>query len=1034
MTTTTVSRPSTTQAMQAASLNGNDARPSNGCKDCNKVGLAILPVVPLPVPVELRASSPGIKALDAHYVTNDLKTHWMVLRTLPAGYLYVLKPNLAWDIYVVDREGLLRLVPSLSMCPASAADQKPMSEQCKRSGDNIPAQVIAIDPDKHAAVWLAFSRYRWTEDVLKAYASNEGGCRDRRMTKLDVMAAANGSLGSNSKAQNAVRFGVPMTPNIGQVVADYADQVTRNTINGQALDLLQARSDQASQLAQAMAKISANTAGKTGAVIVLSDDLGVANTLNAARNAVQVERAAVIKTYLRHDFIHRAAAGFKSQCEKQGDIKRWNDLYSKAYSQTTLDAKFKERDDKLKLIDQRLSNLGQDWADWMRRPGMGAIFANDFDSTNLSEGMQAAIAGAACLHGAGTQAAERSLIQSWMQGDIKDEGNLLWRALAGNSKSLLSRLSDTKDLMPNGVEAVKGLWSAIDEFEKSLPADAAGMLVRLRAGSADPIATAIARLLHVSASNVGEATSALGKTGARAVLITALWAGLRVAPMRHSVTPQQAAIDAKAAGWGASAGARVQTVRKANTVSWRYNLLEATDVLAAKGGVAVMQTRFVVLQVWRKTTWVNVGEPTTVGTQHATGAPPSATPTNSTPAPTATAVSGNSVWRRFAGVLREGGGNAVLASGVLYFQVMSLSQVSKELEGSGSDGKAIELTAAYFAALAGMMSAASEITAASIQVAAKIKGVDLATVRPVLGGRVQVANFVRGAAAVGGVLGGVSGIAMMASSLSKAASLKAAGDKDAAIWTQRLAVASAAGGVAGSIGALTASSGAGSLVGGTLMGIGPAGWAILTVGIVVVGVYVAYKAAEATDDPIEAWLKQSLVGTAPTKFSPEAEIAHYNNLFQLPIEVEASGSTVMGRHSVVIRLNTQPLDAQSQLSYQLDITDTNGKTHAVTGSSMLKTGTFSSYIAPTVAPQSMGPITVFVANPKAEQGASLRITVVGQHKKAGLPDSKTGEISRTETRAIQRIRLNVKYRPLSQTDASWVLPSPEGQDLIYPPT
>jgi hypothetical protein len=82
----------------------------------------------------------------------------------------------------------------------------------------------------------------------------------------------------------------------------------------------------------------------------------------------------------------------------------------------------------------------------------------------------------------------------------------------------------------------------------------------------------------------------------------------------------------------------------------------------------------------------------------------------------------------------------------------------------------------------------------------------------------------------------------------------------------------------------------------------------------------------------------------------------------------------------------------------------------------------------------MGPITVFVANPKAEQGASLRITVVGQHTKAGWHGSKTGEISRTETRAIQRIRLNVKYRPLSQTDASWVLPSPEGQDLIYIPT
>ena len=79
--------------------------------------------------------------------------------------------------------------------------------------------------------------------------------------------------------------------------------------------------------------------------------------------------------------------------------------------------------------------------------------------------------------------------------------------------------------MKPGLSAPKfrgNLRSAVDEFEKSLPTDAAGMLMRLRAGGSDPIAAAIAKLLHVSASNVGEATSALGKTGARAVLITAL--------------------------------------------------------------------------------------------------------------------------------------------------------------------------------------------------------------------------------------------------------------------------------------------------------------------------------------------------------------------------------------------------------------------------------------------------------------------------------------------------------------------------------
>ena len=1011
--------------MQSAALNGNAARPSNGCKDCNKVGLAILPVVAIPVPAALRGTTAELKALDSHYIADDLKSHWMVLRTLPSGYLYVMKPDLSWDIYVVDREGLLRLAPSLSACPASPSDQKPMSEQCKRSGDNIPAQVVAVDPSKHASVWLAFSRHRWTADVLKAYAANKDGCRNKRMTKLDVMAAANGSLGTGSKAKNAVQFGVPMSPNIGQVVADYASQPTRDAINGYSSEPIQARGDQSAQLAQAMAKISTNTAGKTGAVIVLPDDLGVAQALNAARNAAQVERSAVIKEYLRYDFVHRAAAGFKQQCEKQGDIKRWNELYSKAYKQAEIDNKFKERDKKLKPIDARLNAMGDDWAKWMQRPGLCSLFAHDFDAANLCEGMRAAVAGAACLHGAGTQTAERSLIQSWIQGDIKDEGNILWQALSGNHKGLLTRLGDVKDLMPAGLDTLKNFWGGADEFEKSLSKEEGALLMRLRDGSKDPIGAAVAKLLHVIASCLDPAVSSMGKAGARAILITALWSGLRVAPMRHSVTPQQAAIDAKVAGWGAPAGAKVQIVRKGTTTSWRYNLLEATDVLAAKGGIAIVQTRFVVLQIWKKSGWINVGEPTTV---------PSPRPTT-TPAPAipSTTVSGKSVWRRLGGVLREGGANAVLASGVLCFQVLSFNQVSKDLQGGGSADKGIELTASYFAALAGMMGAASEITAGSIQLTSHIRGVDLAKTAP------RMAGFVRGSAAVGGVLGGVSGIAMAVASQYKALSLKDVGDTDAAVWTQRLALASAIGAGTSIAGALTASgsaaaAGSSSLVGGTLLGIGPAGWAILTVGAVAVGVYLAYKAAETTDDPIEAWLKQSIAGTAPSKYDPATEVESYNNLFQLPLEVEASGTTLMGKHSAVIRISAAALDAQSQLDYYLAITDTEGEIHQVAGNLSLKSGVLKSNIAATVHPKSMGPITVFESQSKTEQRSSLRITVVGQFTPAGWRDPKTGAILRTAKQAIKNIRVNVKYRPLPQTDAEWMLPSISGQEFTYTPT
>ena len=95
--------------MQSAVLNGNAARLSNGCKDCNKVGPAIRPVVAMLVPAALRGGTTAeLKALDSHYIADDLipmdgVTNIAFLVSLPP------KPDLSWDIYVVDREGLLRL-------------------------------------------------------------------------------------------------------------------------------------------------------------------------------------------------------------------------------------------------------------------------------------------------------------------------------------------------------------------------------------------------------------------------------------------------------------------------------------------------------------------------------------------------------------------------------------------------------------------------------------------------------------------------------------------------------------------------------------------------------------------------------------------------------------------------------------------------------------------------------------------------------------------------------------------------------------
>ena len=104
---TMTTKPKTTDAMQKAATQGCSNDPAAGCTDCNKSGLAILPVVPTLLPNSLRNLNAELKALDGHYKAEDLKAHWYVMRTLPAGYLYVLKPDMTWDGYAVDTEGLL---------------------------------------------------------------------------------------------------------------------------------------------------------------------------------------------------------------------------------------------------------------------------------------------------------------------------------------------------------------------------------------------------------------------------------------------------------------------------------------------------------------------------------------------------------------------------------------------------------------------------------------------------------------------------------------------------------------------------------------------------------------------------------------------------------------------------------------------------------------------------------------------------------------------------------------------------------------
>jgi hypothetical protein len=464
--------PNTTTAIQIAAVHGSVHDPQQGCSDCKKSGLAILPVVPMPLPNELRTITNEFKALDSFLRADDLKTHWYALRTLPAGYLYVLRPDMTWDGYVVDADGLLRGMPPGEM-PASPADVTPMSQACKRNSDNIPAQVIAIDPDKHAAVWVAFSRYRWTTQVLAAYAGNRDGCRDQRMTKIDIMAAANGSLGPDSKAANAVRFGAPMSEQAVKCVADYASDPTCQGINNRVVTPVRQRAAQGRALAAKMAEISKNTAGKTGAIIMLRDDLGVAMELNAIRNAETAKLGAYIAENQRKNFVGKVIMGFEKAYTENGQGKVWNERFRDPcynYAQITKDQEAFES--KTKPWEEKINAIANDVASLNGAATLKAWW-RDFDPTDNQSAKDRQDATAARLHGAVKTKAEQVLWDQWFGEDPSDPYATLWGATTAQDLTfgafLVGKMlpPDTKDTqLDKANDIVKGLREAKEHYAR----------------------------------------------------------------------------------------------------------------------------------------------------------------------------------------------------------------------------------------------------------------------------------------------------------------------------------------------------------------------------------------------------------------------------------------------------------------------------------------------------------------------------------------------------------------------------------------
>ncbi|CRM57595.1 hypothetical protein [Pseudomonas sp. 28 E 9] len=144
------------------------------CKACQRKGLPILPLRHALVP---RSPNEPVRPDTVHIGTR------LGLRTLRAGYLYVLLDRNIWQAYQVSPDGYLRQFNPYAPAPAN---ETPLSDACVAANHDCPASFLNIDTSKHTQAWLAFANDPWPASVLDAY---KAGHASERFHKLDLASA-----------------------------------------------------------------------------------------------------------------------------------------------------------------------------------------------------------------------------------------------------------------------------------------------------------------------------------------------------------------------------------------------------------------------------------------------------------------------------------------------------------------------------------------------------------------------------------------------------------------------------------------------------------------------------------------------------------------------------------------------------------------------------------------------------------------------------------------------------------------------------
>lgn len=298
------------------------------CENCEKTGLAILPVRYAVMPKTARVKLPaGI--IGAGMTDIQLSEHQYALRTLREGWVFAfyelgVRGRNYWQAYRVTADGRLwKQDWPLPRVPRT-------DPACAKKSIAVQMDLLAIEhPHKCGKVWIAFSEHAWHAETFKQYEAS-AALRAQRMQMIEpaqwirsgVDASGHAVLATQESIDDIVEYMPGFDPKLlhprpdelSEESGGYDKALLAREATRYPLAIRQATPDSAStELVKLMQAVGETAEGQSHPPMLLAlwDGIGAVHELNGFRN----DAASMLQIYVRERAAQVAAMQLIGEAE-----------------------------------------------------------------------------------------------------------------------------------------------------------------------------------------------------------------------------------------------------------------------------------------------------------------------------------------------------------------------------------------------------------------------------------------------------------------------------------------------------------------------------------------------------------------------------------------------------------------------------------------------------------------------------------------------------------------------------------------------